>query len=794
MTKPYNGISQRTVMKNYMLFQDAEQGFVSLPDSGKQYIKTKDATSKSGHSLMAQIEMTHSGIITRNLGFYLPGNMKDGAGSFNQHFNKPVIIGHDDDADPVGRVIDARYVDTSKELRMNDKYLSSLIEFHDKKRNKESVMDFVHHVVKEYWGKDSYRGLGHIRGYLKISDEETIAKILDERYLTVSTSMTSDAARCSECGQDWISEGPCDHDRGQIYDSGVPTMLVPGNMRYNHLGIVTEPADVFAAKFSNLKMVKNDKVTDLKDSAKVIELQKEFNDKYSYAANLFSYKDGSKGKELISLSDESGTNLIDIKNEIQDIEDSIRKTESDMFKVTKDNISAVINLYKSQETEEGNMESSEVTVRKYVYDLDESMLAELANKAMSALDSKEFETEEAFNDAVFEFLKEEAPEVTEEDNAEPEKVLKSIKVLNDKFKIVDGEETYDVADVEAKIEEITAIKDHGLNKRQIKELANILVRQPLKDALYSIELEGESLEDKVKTFKSISDSRVKLTDCTEEDILNKMNEILGEDSAIKEQTEIVGYAGSSKYFPIADKASADAARELLKNLTLSDSLRARILGNLEKIASQFVDETEVAENFDNDVDNSDNKQEFSDEELVAKIEELRNLADERGIELKSNDSDVVEKDQEIAILEAQLDAANDEVETLTSKLNELKDEAKKALAEKVVDAKIEKGILSKENKEKELEDHLERSEDSLNDSLKDLGKIKDTKQANIADLDKVENPTINDSTSTANEEVEEETNNDTVSAKDKKLKRSKALLAANKGRGFADKYFKGYNN
>ena len=784
-------------MKNYILFQDAEQGFVSLPESGKKYITTKDATSKSGHSLMAQIEMTHSGIITRNLGFYLPANMRDGAGTFNQHFNKPVIIGHDDDADPVGRVIDAKYVDTSKELRMNDKYLSSLIEFHDKKRSPDSVMDFVHHVVREYWGKDSYRGLGHIRGYLKISDEETIAKILDERYLTVSTSMTSDAARCSECGQDWISEGPCDHDRGQIYDSGVPTMLVPGNMRYNHLGIVTEPADVFAAKFSNLKMVKNDKVTDLKDSAKVIELQKEFKDRYSYAANLFSYKDGSKGKELISLSDETGTNLIDIKNEIQDIEDSIRKTESDMFKVTKDQISAVINLYKSGENEDGKYESSEVTVRKYVEDLDESMLGELASKAMSALDSKEFETEEAFKDAVFEFLKAEAPEVSEEtteDNAEPEKVLKNIKVLNDKFKVVDGEETYDVADIEAKIEEISAIKDHGLNKKQIKELANILVRQPLKDALYSIELEGESLEDKVKAFKSISDSRVKLTDCTEEDILNKMNELLGEDKAIKEQTEILGYAGSGKYFPIADKASADAAREVLKNLTLSDSLRARILGNLEKIASEFVDEAEVAENFDNAEDNSDNKQEFSDEELVAKIEELVNLAEERGIELKSNDSDLIEKEQEIAILETQLDAANDEIEALTSSLKEMKDEVKKALAEKVVDAKIEKGILSKENKEQELEDHLERSEDSLNDSLRDLGKIKDNSETKISDLDKVENPTINDSTSTINEEVEEETDNNVVSAKDKKLKRSKALLAANKGRGFADKYFKGYNN
>lgn len=788
-------------MKDYILFQDAEQGVISLP-KGKQYFETKDSTSKSGHSLVTQIEMTHAGIVTRNLGFYMPSHMRDGASSFNEHFNKPVIIGHDDDADPVGRVIDAKYIDTSKELRINDKYLSSFMEFNDKKKGKKraasDLTDFAQYVMKEYWGKDNYRGLGHIRGYLKISDAKSIEKILDERYLTVSTSMTADAAYCSECGQDWVSEGPCDHDRGQVYDSGIPVVLIPGAMRYNHLGIVTEPADVFAAKFTNMKLVKNDKVTEVKDSETIKKLQEEFKDRYAHATNLFTYND----KRLISLSDETGTNLIDVKNEIQNIEDSLNKTERNMFEVTLDGISASINLYKSGENEDGNYESTEVHVRKYVSDLDESALKELASKAMGALDSKDFKNEEEFKDAVLEFLKSEVEatpvaQTTEEDSVNEEKTIRKIKVLNDKFKLVDGEAEYAEEDIQAKIEEISAIKDHGLTKKEVKELANAIVRAPLKDALFfNHEVKEENkLEDMVKEFAAFKESRFKLTDASPEDIIDKMNEILAEDKKITEEKmkEITSKdcAGSNKYFPVIDSDTAKAAKMVLGLAVASDSLKGRILGQIEKLSAAFADEEEQAvENFDSAENNSDNVIEFTDEELIAKIEELKALAEERGI---LSDSDVKEKEQEIEILETQLDAANDEIDLLSEQLEKIQDRVKKDLAEKVVDAKITKGLIKPEDKEAELKTHLERTEDSLNDSLKDLGTFKDDVK-NISELEAVENPTINDSANSTYEEVEGEEPAVTITDAEKKMKRTKAILAANRGKLFAEKYFKSYNN
>ena len=492
---------------NYIEFKDAAQGIISITDNAEAHLDFNDGKIKAGQKLVANIEMTHAGIVTRNLGFYLPANMKKGASTFQEHFNKPVIIGHDDNADPVGRVVDAKYVDTSHEYRMNDKYLSSLMGFNDAvekkaaKWDEEAVVDFAQHIMTEYWGKDTYRGLGHIQGTVEISDPDTIQKIIDQRYLTVSTSMTSDAVSCSECGQNWVEEGMCDHRRGKVYDSGIPMVLIPtGNMKYNHLGIVTEPADVFAAGFSNIKLVKDGKSSKVSDSFISKELEDKFEDKFGYAANLFSWDDN----KLVSLSSNQRIDLIEVKNDIQKIEDSL-KTEKRMSKKTEltleDRVSAVINLYTSGEDENGEYSSSEVTVRKHAAEMGEAQIKELASKAMAALDSKTFETDEDFKDAVFKILLEDAESANQEQEEET-KEMKNIKVLDSKFKLIDGETQYDLSKVNDAVEAIGKIEDHGLGKKEIKELANAIVRAPLKDALffnYNID-ETAELESIVKDF------------------------------------------------------------------------------------------------------------------------------------------------------------------------------------------------------------------------------------------------------------------------------------------------------
>ena len=183
-------------MNDFIMIHDCLTGHASIRDSG--FIKTKDSTSKSGHSLIAQIEMTHSGIVTGNRGFYLPTKMRIGASTITKDYNKPVLPGHDLDQEPLGRVIDAKYIDTSSGLKIKDQQLANFIEFNDGKKKRltdnEDAAELARYVIGNYHNKDSYRGLGHILGTLKISDPQAIEKILDERYLTVSTGMRSPQA------------------------------------------------------------------------------------------------------------------------------------------------------------------------------------------------------------------------------------------------------------------------------------------------------------------------------------------------------------------------------------------------------------------------------------------------------------------------------------------------------------------------------------------------------------------------------------------------------------------------
>ncbi|MDD3412448.1 MAG: hypothetical protein PHY47_00445 [Lachnospiraceae bacterium] len=791
-------------MKNFIRFTDTIQAEANLAKgiSGKQFIKTKDSTSASGHSLVTQIEMTHSGIVTRNLGFYLPDNMAAGAHTFVKNYKKPVLVGHDADSDPVGRVIASKYADTSATIRHNDKFLSNLYQFVDKKKgknNKETLTDFVQYVINEYYGKDSYRGLGHILGTLKITDEETIAKILDERYLTVSTAMISDAARCSECGQDWINEGMCDHKRGQTYDSGVPMVIIPGSQSYDHVGIVSEPADVFAAGFKTVELFKDGLGKDISE-----KIDTAYKDKFSIAAHLFSHSDS----KLVSLSDDLQTDLIEVKNNIQEIEDSL-KTENTAMKLA-DQISATISLW-SSEGEGEDYKSTSIELRKYVKALTTEEIAKLAQQALQAMDSKEFKSESEFQDALKTFIEGHMPAdepstvaVIADSTQEGNSNLKAIKVL-DGFTVKDGE-GYEASLEETTLEEINKLTDATLTKKDAKELARIIVRSQKGDVLSKLTLDatGKDVATCVTEFNAIKEKRFTLKDKTDKEVLALMNDELADDLKITdeafEQLDSKSCAGSSKYFPITSKETAVAAKKVLGLLNTTDSLKGRILGNIERLASTFTDTTEevitttpVAENLDTASTGCNNQDELSDEKLLESVKTLLDQAEERDLLDKIISVHLDEKQHEIEILEQQLELANEEVAKLEGEISTLRDSAKKELAEKVVDAKIKAGHLIATDRESELANHLARTEDSLKDAMNDLSKIPAVDLKKISHEKKIESPVLQDAATSLNEQLVTEVKFDDKAHEEKKIKETQKkyqLLRASKGKAFADQWLK----
>jgi len=358
---------------NHLRLTDALQGTISLKEGNKKYFKTKDSSSKSGHSLITQIEMTHSGIVTRNYGFYLPTRMSDGAKTFTQNFPKPVIIGHEDESTPVGRVIEAEYVNSSADLFEKDSFLKNLSRYSD---SLQATTDFVQHMIREYCHRDGYTGTGFIRGTLKIDDPETIERILDQRYMTVSTSMISPDAYCSVCGTNWMKDGFCEHQRGNEYKDNL-CVVVPGAMSYEHLGIVNSPADPNAHTFS---IVNEQEVQIIHvNSAERNSKYNNFEDSINTAIQVFAAKDNS----LIPLFTEEEVNLVEVKDSIEKMENAMKvnKTKEELKALIKDAV--VSSYFRIARYEEGKADK-EVTVSQWINTEEEEFDKESVLEAIAA--------------------------------------------------------------------------------------------------------------------------------------------------------------------------------------------------------------------------------------------------------------------------------------------------------------------------------------------------------------------------------------------------------------------------
>ena len=240
-------------------FKPEAQG--QLHPSGMGMVPTAQQSPQAQQQpagLLVRIAATHSGLITRNNGFYLPDKMKKGADSFIENYGKPVLLHHNDHKDPVGRIIQATYRDVSGAIA--DKYDGTIVR---DKRGKEKgkitsqlIKDFSSgkmpfgmqvDIISAYLrdsllDDSSFEGLGYIELVANITDRESIQKLLDGRYLTGSVGATTNAAVCSVCRSDWTEKGQCEHNPGAVYD-GVKCFVIAGDLTYDEYSFVNVPAD-----------------------------------------------------------------------------------------------------------------------------------------------------------------------------------------------------------------------------------------------------------------------------------------------------------------------------------------------------------------------------------------------------------------------------------------------------------------------------------------------------------------------------------------------------------------------
>ncbi len=243
---------------------------------------------QTGKGLFVRIAATHAGIVTRNNMLYLPDKMREGAKTFTVPFPKPVLVNHNDEGTAIGRVVGARYVDTTafvkdkyrgKKLRDSLEVTDTIIDnFCNGKMTYAAQVDFIRTYLKDSILKDpEYQGLGYIELTAHITDPEAIQKFTDGRYLTGSVGAATDRASCSVCKQDWTKDGMCDHRPGKVYD-GADCYIIAGNFEYEEFSMVNKPADrharVMALSYNGA--MQDAKVEDAEFSGKLYEVRVTF--------------------------------------------------------------------------------------------------------------------------------------------------------------------------------------------------------------------------------------------------------------------------------------------------------------------------------------------------------------------------------------------------------------------------------------------------------------------------------------------------------------------------------------
>ncbi len=194
------------------LYQNVEISFQkdTLSELKEQHQKIHLTESKKsspqGRKLLVTVEGIHTGM-TKNKTFY-PGNtLQESIPTWTNPHKKPVIKNHNLYSEPLGRIVQAEYVESI----LTDKYT--------------------------------------VRLKLEITDEDAITKILDGRYLTLSVGGSANKVTCSVCSKDLVTEGYCGHRRGQKYEGKEAYWIIAGYTG-DEISFVNQPADVHSQVIS----------------------------------------------------------------------------------------------------------------------------------------------------------------------------------------------------------------------------------------------------------------------------------------------------------------------------------------------------------------------------------------------------------------------------------------------------------------------------------------------------------------------------------------------------------------
>lgn len=185
-----------------MAFEFVETTIIELPHVKESILEYTESAVSATRKLIVEQAAIHEGL-TANYNNYSAAELQASLDSWVAPYPKPIIINHDVNEQPLGRVMAARM-------------------------DKESD------------------GTPFVRLQMAITDPEAIQKVLDQRYITGSVGGNAKSAKCSICGIDWAeAKGPgmpCKHQRGKVY-GGKLAYFELGGLSFREYSFVNVPAD-----------------------------------------------------------------------------------------------------------------------------------------------------------------------------------------------------------------------------------------------------------------------------------------------------------------------------------------------------------------------------------------------------------------------------------------------------------------------------------------------------------------------------------------------------------------------
>src|ERR1035438_6752436 len=106
---------------------------VKAAEGGKLYLhECKDSKSETGFSLLTWVDATHAGLVNGNMRFYRPDMVQAGCHTWvdAKRSRKRVLVRHDADSDPLGRIVETKYIDESYKYVAQYEKVKSLL-FYD---------------------------------------------------------------------------------------------------------------------------------------------------------------------------------------------------------------------------------------------------------------------------------------------------------------------------------------------------------------------------------------------------------------------------------------------------------------------------------------------------------------------------------------------------------------------------------------------------------------------------------------------------------------------------------------